>query len=135
MKTALNPSCGCLWGRTRGLRRQNSRVTIVIAGGSGFLGSALVNGWRADGHRVLVLTRHPRRTDEIGWSPGSSDNGWTAALDGAEAVVNLAGEGIADKRWTADRKAAILDSRIRATRAIVAGIKDSPSPPRVLISG
>jgi uncharacterized protein len=109
-------------------------VTIVIAGGSGFLGSALVNGWRADGHRVLVLTRHPRRTDEIGWTPGSDDNGWTAALDGAEAVVNLAGEGIADKRWTADRKAAILDSRIRATRAIVAGIKGRPTPPRVLIS-
>jgi uncharacterized protein (TIGR01777 family) len=110
-------------------------VRIVIAGGSGFLGSALANGWRADGHRVLVLTRHPRRADEIGWTPGSRDNSWIGALDGADAVVNLAGEGIADKRWSADRKAAILDSRIRATRAIVAGIEESRTPPRVLISG
>lgn len=110
-------------------------MTIVIAGGSGFLGAALASGWRADGNRVLVLTRHPRREDEIGWNPdGGDDNTWVSALDGADAVVNLAGAGIADKRWTAARKAAILDSRIHATRAIVAAVNASRTPPRVLLN-
>ena len=57
-----------------------------------------------------------------------------AAIDGADAVVNLAGEGIADKRWTAARKSAILASRIDATRAIVAAIRAARTPPGVLIS-
>jgi uncharacterized protein (TIGR01777 family) len=83
---------------------------------------------------VLVLTRRPRRQDEVEWSPGSGDARWTAALDGAGAVVNLAGESIGGKRWTASRKAAILDSRIRATRAIAAGVRNSPTPPPTLIN-
>ena len=106
----------------------------MVAGVTGFLGAALVRGWRADGHRVLVLTRQPRRQDDVGWTPGNGDTSWSAALDGADAVVNLAGEGIGDQRWTASRKAAILDSRIRATRAIVDAIRSSRTPPRTLIS-
>jgi uncharacterized protein (TIGR01777 family) len=109
-------------------------MTIVVAGGSGFLGSALVDGWRADGHQVLVLTRRPQRRDDVAWSVDGSDTAWTAAIEKADAVVNLAGEGIADKRWTASRKAAILDSRVRATRALVAAIKAARNPPRTLIS-
>jgi uncharacterized protein (TIGR01777 family) len=109
-------------------------VTIVIAGGSGFLGTALVAVWRREGHRVLVLTRRPRRDGDLAWSPEGSDRGWMAVMAGADAVVNLAGEGIADKRWTASRKAAILDSRIRATRAIVAAIKAARPAPATLIS-
>jgi uncharacterized protein (TIGR01777 family) len=109
-------------------------VTIVVAGGTGFLGSALVRGWRADGHRVRVLTRQPRGEDDVQWSPGGADTRWIATVDGADAVLNLGGEGIADKRWTAARKAAILESRVRATRAIVAAIKSSRTPPRVVLS-
>lgn len=109
-------------------------VTIVIAGGSGFLGSALVRRWRAAGHRVLILTRQPRNEDDISWDPGGQDTTWMVALDDADAVVNLAGEGIADKRWTTARKAAILDSRVRATRAVVEAIRSSRQPPRVLIN-
>jgi uncharacterized protein (TIGR01777 family) len=109
-------------------------MTIVVAGGSGFLGSALADRWRAEGHRVLVLTRRPRREDDVRWTTDSSETTWMRALDGADAVVNLAGEGIADKRWTAARKAAILDSRIRATRAIVEAIRRVERPPRTLIS-
>ena len=109
-------------------------MTIVVAGGSGFLGSALVDGWRADGHRVLVLTRRPQRADDVAWSAGGSDTAWTAAIENADAVVNLAGEGIADKRWTASRKAAILDSRVRSTRALVSAITSARNPPRTLIS-
>lgn len=109
-------------------------MTIVVAGGSGFLGSALVKGWRADGHRVLVLTRRAKAPDDVTWSPGGSDTSWTTALDGADAVVNLAGEGIADKRWTADRKRAILESRVTTTRALVSAITAAPTPPRALLS-
>jgi uncharacterized protein len=109
-------------------------VLIVVAGGTGFLGASLVRAWRADGHRVLVLTRQPRGEDDVRWTPGNGDASWSAALDGADAVVNLAGEGIGDQRWTASRKAAILDSRIRATRAIVDAIRSSRTPPPTLIS-
>ena len=109
-------------------------MTIVVAGGSGFLGSALVDHWRAHGERVLVLTRRPRREDDVRWSTDSSETTWIRALDGADAVVNLAGEGIADKRWTTARKAAIVDSRIRATRALVEAIRRVDRPPRTLIS-
>jgi uncharacterized protein (TIGR01777 family) len=109
-------------------------MTIVVAGGSGFLGSALVDGWRADGHQVLVLTRRPQRPDDVAWAAGASDTAWTAAIEKADAVINLAGEGIADKRWTASRKAAILDSRVRSTRALVAAITSARNPPRTLIS-
>ena len=114
--------------------RHNTGVTIVIAGGSGFLGTALAEAWRAEGHRVFTLTRRPRRDGDIAWSPGGSDRGWMAAIDGADAVVNLAGEGIADKRWTAARKSAILESRIAATRAVVAAIRAARTPPGALIS-
>jgi uncharacterized protein (TIGR01777 family) len=109
-------------------------MTIVVAGGTGFLGSALVNELRTEGSRVLVLTRRPRREDDIRWSTDESDTNWTTALSGATAVVNLAGEGIADKRWTERRKAAIIDSRIRATRAIVMAMSRVERPPRTLIS-
>ncbi len=109
-------------------------MRILIAGGSGFLGSALVGAWRADAHEVTVLTRRPRRDGEVAWSPEGSDLAWTKAVDGADAVVNLAGEGIADGRWTAARKAAILDSRMHATRALATAINKAARPPTVFIS-
>jgi uncharacterized protein (TIGR01777 family) len=110
-------------------------VKIVIAGGSGFLGTALTQGCRAAGHRVSVLTRRPRQEDDVAWSPGGGDQEWRAVIDGADAVVNLAGEGIADRRWTAARKAAIADSRVRATRALVAAIDGARLKPATLLSG
>ena len=109
-------------------------MTIVIAGGSGFLGSALAAAWRADGHRVLVLTRRPHHPDDVAWSPGAIDNSWASVVDGAGTVVNLAGAGIADKRWSPARKAEILDSRVRSTRAVVAAIANARTPPGALIS-
>lgn len=108
-------------------------MKIVVAGGSGFLGTALAAAWRSEGHRVLVLTRRPTRADDVAWSL-DGDQQWTTVIDGADAVVNLAGEGIADKRWTAERKAAIHDSRIRATRAIVSAINAARTPPPTFVS-
>lgn len=109
-------------------------MTIVVAGGTGFLGSALVDGWRAQGHRAIVLTRRPRREGELAWSPDEGGGAWASAIDGAGAVVNLAGAGIADQRWTTARKAVILESRLRATRALVSAIRSAHTPPGVFVS-
>ena len=116
-------------------------MKIVIAGGSGFLGRALSERLVADGHQVLVLTRGggsgrpwegPRSTAT--WTPNGAAGGWASAIDGAHAVVNLAGTSIGDARWTKSRKAEILDSRVDATRSVVAAIPGLTNPPSVLVS-
>ena len=109
-------------------------MRIVVAGGSGFLGSALVRTWRNDGHEVKVLTRRPRADDDVRWEPETDGGTWTTALEHAGAIVNLAGEGIADTQWTAARKAAILGSRITSTRALANAIRRCANPPRVFLS-
>ena len=109
-------------------------MRIVVAGGSGFLGGALVRGWRGEGHEVKVLTRHPASIDDVPWGPQLSGGAWRSTLEGAGAVVNLAGEGIADRRWTEARKTAILSSRVAATRALALAIRECAQPPRMLIS-
>ena len=106
----------------------------MVAGGTGFLGSALVDAWRREGHLVQVLTRRPVREHDIAWSPGANVPTWTTHIDGADVVVNLAGASIAGGRWTTARKAAIRDSRIRATRALADAITSVTRPPSVLVS-
>ncbi len=109
-------------------------MRIVVAGGSGFLGSALVRSCRGDGHDLAVLTRRPRDAGDVQWAPGAGPGGWTQSLEDADAVVNLAGEGIADRPWTEARKRAILDSRVTATRALAEAIRGCTHPPRVFLS-
>jgi uncharacterized protein (TIGR01777 family) len=109
--------------------------SIVIAGGTGLLGTALLDALRHDGHRVIVLTRRPTHEHEVRWSPDDNDFSWASTLSGATAVINLAGTSIASGRWTAARKASIHDSRVRATRALVKAIAEVPQPPSVFISG
>src|ERR1700759_3507964 len=94
-------------------------MRIVVTGSSGLIGSALVPALRADGHEVRRLVRRrPAGADESAWDPArhSIDPG---ALDGINAVVNLAGAGIADRRWSESRKREVLDSRVDATTTIV----------------
>jgi uncharacterized protein (TIGR01777 family) len=109
-------------------------MRLLIAGGTGLLGRALTSALRGDGHQVQLLTRRPQGPDDIRWSADAADTVWTRALPGAGAIVNLAGESIAAGRWTARRKTAIRDSRIRATRALAAAIGASGSP-IVFLSG
>ncbi len=116
-------------------------MKIVIAGGSGFLGRALSERLVADGHQVLVLTRGagPGRPWEglrstAAWTPNGAAGDWATAIDGADAVVNLAGTSIGDARWTKARKADILSSRVDATRSLVAAIRGLKSRPSVLVS-
>jgi len=87
--------------------------TILLAGGTGFIGSRLANLLRSQGYTVRLLTRTPHGPDQFVWDPmsGKIDD---AAVAGADIVINLAGAGIADKRWTSTRKKLIVDSRVRS---------------------
>jgi uncharacterized protein (TIGR01777 family) len=114
-------------------------MAIVIAGGTGFLGSALAHALADDGCVVAILTRSgggktPRKARFIEWKPDGSVGPWLFAIDGAEAVVNLAGESIAFRRWTAAQKKRILESRVMATRSLVEAIHKAGAPPPVFVS-
>ena len=110
-------------------------VRIILCGGTGFLGSALARSLREDGHDVIILTRRPRRAGELAWNPGDPAGEWAGVIDGSDAVVNLAGEPIEAGRWTQARKAAIFDSRVRATEAVVTAITKAARPPSALLNG
>jgi uncharacterized protein (TIGR01777 family) len=109
-------------------------MKIVVAGGTGLLGSALVGALQDDRHAVIVLTRHPTQQNEVRWSPDHDEGSWTPALDGAHAVINLAGASIAGGRWTAARKTAIRESRMQATGALARAIAARTQPPAIFIS-
>lgn len=117
-------------------------MRIVIAGGSGFLGQALARRVSSNGHEVVVLTRRASSSPEtriraVAWSPDGGTGAWQSALDGADVVVNLAGAGMADKRWTAARTAELRSSRLLSTRSLVAAITALPADrrPRTFIQG
>lgn len=114
-------------------------MKIIIAGGTGFLGTPLTARLASEGHDVVILTRRAPASSaaarEVVWTPDGAVGPWSAELDGADAVVNLAGESIAGKRWSAAQKQAILDSRVRATRSLAAAIAGASQPPSVFVSG
>ena len=111
-------------------------MKVVVTGGSGFLGGALVTALRRDGHETTVLTRRPPRgPGELQWNASPSLGAWAKAFEGAGAVINLAGEPIAEGRWTAARKQTILASRVEATRAVVAALRAAGAPGTALLSG
>ena len=94
-------------------------MRIVISGSSGFIGTALVESLRKDGHEVLRLVRRPATAQtEVTWDPakGTLD---TEKLGHVDAIINLAGAGVGDHRWTAKYKKQILVSRVNATNTLV----------------
>lgn len=105
-------------------------MKVVLAGGSGFLGSALSAALAARGDEVLILARR----SHVQWNPDGTAGPWSRVIDGAGAVINLAGEPIAGRRWSAERKRRILESRVRATRSLAAAIHAAARPPRVFLS-
>jgi len=107
---------------------------IVIAGSSGLIGRALVTELRRQGRTVRRLVRRSATaTDEIPWDPaaGALDG---AALEGSEAVINLAGAGIGDRRWTPARKQVLHDSRIGSAALLAATVSELSRPPEVILS-
>jgi hypothetical protein len=122
-------------------------MRFVIAGGTGFIGSPLAEVYAEEGHDVRVLSRsladgearHDPGTGKpgitrVGWRPSGEAGAWAGVVDDADAVINLAGESLGDRRWTPQRKAQLRDSRILATRSLVAAIRAAAVPPRVFIS-
>ena len=109
-------------------------MRVIISGASGLIGSALSSELRSDGHEVVALVRRPAAAGEIQWDPAK---GLLAAdaLEGADAVVHLAGAGIGDHRWTPEYKAEILDSRVRSTTLLAETIAACVNRPPVLLSG
>ena len=107
---------------------------VLLAGGSGFIGSALRERLAADGVGVRSLVRRePTSPGEIRWDPTAGQLPSTA-LDGVDAVVNLAGASISRIPWTSRWRREILDSRVDATRTIAEAIVAAPNPP-ALVNG
>jgi uncharacterized protein len=111
-------------------------MRIVIAGGTGFLGAALTAALRADGRDVVVLTRQSAALPHglASWIPDGTAGPWAGVLDGADAVINLAGAPLDEKRWTEARKRVLVESRILATRSLAAAIAAAGRPPAVFLS-
>ncbi|MFF7444850.1 MULTISPECIES: TIGR01777 family oxidoreductase [unclassified Streptomyces] len=111
------------------------RSRIAVAGASGLIGSALVRSLTADGHEVVRLVRRaPRGDGEVRWDPEGRRVD-TAGLAGCDAVVNLAGVGIGDRRWTEAYKARIRSSRVDGTAALAEAVAALDEPPRVFVNG
>jgi uncharacterized protein (TIGR01777 family) len=121
-------------------------MRVVVAGGTGFLGRPLVDRLAGEGHDVIVLSRggappppdvwaSPPRRLAVRWTGDASTTGWGHVVDGADAVINLAGESIAARRWTRAQKVQLERSRLDSTQALVDAIRAAVRPPRLLISG
>lgn len=115
-------------------------MNIVLAGGTGFIGKKLIGRLLHEQHTVVLLSRHLDQFQN--YSSGVRVERWDArtndklitVLDGADAVINLAGESLATGRWTSNRKQRILTSRIESTRAIVSALEQTRQKPSVLLN-
>jgi uncharacterized protein len=110
-------------------------VRVAVAGSSGLIGSALCRRLEGQGHQVIRMVRRRGQAGEPSayWDPaiGAVDG---AKLEGLDAVVNLAGAGIGDRRWTPARKQLVLDSRTQSTALLAKTLISLDNPPRVLVN-
>jgi uncharacterized protein (TIGR01777 family) len=114
-------------------------MRVIITGGTGLIGRALVENLASDGHEVVVLSRAPERTTGLPagvraerWDARTAD-GWVHLADGADAIVNLAGENLSAGRWTDEQKRRIRDSRLLAGQAVVQAVEQASRKPGVVI--
>ncbi|MEO6003751.1 MAG: TIGR01777 family oxidoreductase [Opitutus sp.] len=124
-KSDLESGVGLLAARPR---------TVLIAGGSGLIGGALIPFLQLQGHRVIRLVRRaPRGPDEVYWEPanGALD---VKALAGVDGVINLSGENVGGGRWTQSRREAIFRSRVNATKTLVSAMQRMERKPEVFVS-
>jgi uncharacterized protein (TIGR01777 family) len=116
-------------------------MRIVITGGSGLIGRAVAREMGGAGHEIVVLTRDtskagelPPNTRAMQWD-GRTGAGWSSLLDGGAAIVHLAGEGIAEGRWTDEKKRRIRSSRVDSGHAVLDAIRQAKEAPRALLQG
>lgn len=113
---------------------------VLVTGGTGFIGRALIVRLVEEGYRVVCLSRSPEHVRQIfgktvlgaGWD-GRSAEGWRHYAEGARAVINLAGENIGAGRWTRTKKKAILESRLHAGQAVTEAVQSAAHRPEVVI--
>jgi uncharacterized protein (TIGR01777 family) len=111
-------------------------VRVAVTGSTGLIGSALVASLRGDGHEVVRVVRGAIAGEgpTVQWDLGARTID-AAGLDGVDAVVHLAGESIAGKRWTDEQRRKVLESRTIGTDVLVRALTGLDQPPRVLLSG
>ena len=120
-------------------------MKVVVTGATGFVGSRLVERLNAEGHSAIVLTRSATKAEQI--FPNSADpnleivvydptqsGSWQEKISGCDGVVNLAGEAIAETRWTPERKQSLMNSRKITTQKLVEAIANANPKPSVLVS-
>ncbi|MYF19191.1 MAG: TIGR01777 family protein [Synechococcus sp. SB0677_bin_5] len=116
-------------------------MRLFTTGCTGFVGHALVPALEAAGHELILVTRHPDRarrlspTAQVVVADTRQPGPWQAHVATAEGVINLAGEPIAEQRWTDEHKTLIQQSRVATSRNLVASIAAAAPGPQVLISG
>ena len=108
-------------------------MKVLISGATGLIGAALIPELESKGHQTTRLTRSPRSSGDVGWNPNAGEID-ASRLVSHDAVVHLAGESIAEGRWTPEKKRRILESRVRGTRLLAETIASLPEPPKVMIS-
>ncbi len=115
-------------------------MKVAITGATGFVGRRLVERLQEQGHQPLILTRNPAAAQRafptleiVAYTPTESGS-WQQAIAGCDAVVNLAGEPIAESRWTPKHKQEILNSRQLGTQKIVEAIAQANPKPAVLVN-
>ncbi len=114
-------------------------MKIILAGGSGFIGGALLNRLLKLGHQVTLLTRNPSKVKLHPfltlqkWDGRNSDD-WFACLENSDAVINLSGESIVARRWTRNQKEKIIRSRVESTQVIIQAIQQVKVKPKVLVN-
>ena len=109
-------------------------MDVLVSGSTGLIGTALVPALEKRGHRVVRLVRSGGGgRDTVRWDPSAATIE-ADGLEGIDAGVHLAGEGIAEGRWTAEKKARILNSRKQGTRLLAETIAGMSTPPRVMVS-
>ena len=114
-------------------------MRVIITGGTGLIGTALTKLLSSNNHEIFILTRrfpdNPKLragVQHVQWDAATAE-GWGHLVDGADAVINLAGEGIADGRWSEERKRRIYASRVNAGKAVMEAITAAATKPKVLI--
>jgi uncharacterized protein len=108
-------------------------MKVLIAGGSGFLGTALINSLKRDNHEVITLTRRPpRNSDQTQWD-GKTMDGWGYLVNEVDAVLHLTGFGLEHWPWTQTQKQKFIDSRVIPGLALASAIQNAARPPKVFL--
>lgn len=108
-------------------------MKVLIAGGTGFLGTALTKSLTGDHHQVLILTRHaPKHPNQFQWD-GKTTTGWGHLVSEVDAVVHLTGFGLEHWPWTKRQKQKFIDSRVIPGRALVSAMQNAARRPRIFL--